>query len=76
MRQVSRPYRRAVAGFKAIDFRCPICNLVFESEELVDAADDFEAWEEAYEDGEVDLWAKEFGIENLTPQDRRDLGFE
>jgi hypothetical protein len=24
----------------------------------------------------VDLWAEEFGTENLTPQDRRELGFE
>ena len=69
-------YRRVAAGFKAIDFRCPICNLALESEELVDAADDFEAWEEAYEDYAVDLWAEEFGIENLTNEDRRDLGFE
>jgi hypothetical protein len=74
MRQAVSPY--AVAGFKAIDFRCPICNLTLESEELVDATADFEAWEEAYEDVDVDLFAEEFGIENLTPEDRRDLGFE
>jgi hypothetical protein len=74
LRQAVSPY--AVAGFKSIDFRCSICNLVLESEELVDAAADFEAWEEAYEDVDVDLFAEEFGIENLTPEDRRDLGFE
>jgi hypothetical protein len=66
---------RGVAGYKAIDFRCPICNLVLESEELVNAAVDFEVWEEAYDDY-LDFWAEDFGIENLTPQDRRDLGFE
>jgi hypothetical protein len=37
-RQAVSPHRRVVAGFKAIDFRCPICNLALESEELVDAA--------------------------------------
>jgi len=78
IRRQASPYgpKRAVAGFKAIDFRCPICNLILESEELIDAVDDFEAWEEAYEDWVVDLWAEEFGTENLTPQDRRELGFE
>jgi hypothetical protein len=56
-RQAVSPYRpkRAVAGFKAIDFRCPICNLTLESEDLVDAVADFEAWEETYEDVEVDF---------------------
>jgi hypothetical protein len=36
----------------------------------------FEAWEEAYEDAEVDIWAEEFGLGNLTPQDLRDLGLQ
>jgi hypothetical protein len=63
-----------VAGFKAIDFRCPICNLTLESEELVDAVGDFEAWEEA-DDDFLAPWAEEFGIENLTPEEQRDLGF-
>jgi hypothetical protein len=67
MRQPGNPYRSAVPGFKAIDFRCPICNLALESEELVDAAHDFEAWQEAYENYEVEFWFEDFGIENLTP---------
>ena len=63
--------RRTVAGYKAIDFRCPICKLALESEELVDAAVGFEAWEE--ESDNLDLWAEDFGIENLTPEDLREL---
>jgi hypothetical protein len=66
-----------VTGLKAIDFRCPICNLVLESEELVDAVVDFEAWEEVeFEawDETMDYypppWEEESGIENLTPQER------
>jgi hypothetical protein len=66
--------RRTVAGYKAIDFRCSICKLALGSEDLVDAAVDFEGWEE--ESDNLDSWAEDFGIENLKPQDRRDLELE
>jgi hypothetical protein len=65
--------KRTVPGYKAINFRCHVCKLALESEELVDAAEDFEAWEEV---GDLEFWAEDIDSETLTPEDRRDLGFE
>lgn len=64
---------RTARGYKAIDFRCHICKLVLESELLVDAAPDFESWDEEFD---LDLWAEDFGVEDLDEDDLRALGIE
>lgn len=62
--------RTVVRGWRAVDFRCSICRLVLDREELVDAAPDFDVWEDAEVDDTLDLWADDYGVENLDQDDR------
>lgn len=64
---------RTARGYKAIDFRCHICKLVLETEQLVDVASDFESWEE---DHTLEFWAEDVGYENLDEDDRRAIGID
>lgn len=65
--------RRVERGWTATDFRCTICNLYFDTEELVTAADGFERWNPAGDDELLNFWAEDMG-ENLSPGDLRALG--
>lgn len=65
-----------VPGFVAIDFRCPICDLTLEDEQLVQAAKRFDAWEPEPEGLELDYWLEAFGPENLDNETLLALGFE
>jgi hypothetical protein len=67
---------RHVPGFVAVDFRCPICNLILEDEHMVQAAKRFDAWEPEPEGLELDYWLQAFGPENLDAETRLALGFE
>jgi hypothetical protein len=67
---------RLVPGFLAIDFRCPICNLILEDEQLVQTAKRFDAWEPEPEGLELDYWLEAFGPENLDTETLVALGFE
>lgn len=74
-RHLSRSGRVVVEpGFAAIDFRCPVCKLVLETEQLVKAAPGFEGWQEEVDD--VGFWVDEFGPENLDPETRKLLGVD
>jgi hypothetical protein len=59
-------------GFQAMDFRCPVCKLNLDSEQMVRAARNFEPWEEEVSD--ISYWVDEFGVENLDPTARKALG--
>lgn len=74
-RHLSRAGRVVVEpGFAAIDFRCPVCKLVLETESLVEAAPGFEGWQEELDD--VGYWVDEFGAENLDAETRKLLGVD
>lgn len=65
--------RRVERGWTATDFRCSICKLYLDTEELIEAAHDFERWNPAGDDDLLHFWAEDMG-ENLSSGDLRALG--
>lgn len=61
-------------GFEAIDFRCTVCKLTLESEQLVQAARNFDSWEEEIDD--IGYWIEQFGAENLDTESLELLGVD
>jgi len=61
-------------GWMATDFRCVVCKLYLESEELVEAVRDFDSWYVASDDF-LEFWIDDMG-ETVTAEDVRDLGLE
>jgi len=59
-------------GWMAIDFRCPMCKLNLESEQLVASAPHFEPWEAAEEEL-LHFWAEDVG-DDLDSEDLDELG--
>lgn len=74
-RHVTRRGRVALEpGFEAVDFRCPICKLTLDNEQLVQAARNFDSWEEEVDD--IGYWVDQFGPENLDGETLRQLGVD
>lgn len=74
VRTTRRGGRKVVRGWRATDFRCGVCRLVLDSEELIAAAPDFEAFDDASPEDDMsllDIWAGDYGPENLDDDDRR-----
>ncbi|MBB3045571.1 hypothetical protein [Nocardioides soli] len=60
-----------IHGWMATNFTCPVCHLTLESEALVNAAPDFEAWESADEHDLLEIWQEDMAA--LDSHDTEDF---